>query len=258
MNIGDRVKFRTVGGWYNSGIIRDMNEDSYLIEVDELGYKPPEDVYIPLPYYVRVLSCEEIINRGKNMTREEAIEYLKLADTTVGKKIKTRIAEAIEMAIKALEQEPCEDAISRQAALDCLTATGLKKYDYILNARNKIKSLPSVAPQPKMGHKVFRDNTYNCSECDSLVLNGDNYCAKCGAKMVDPQESEEQILPVTPQPKMGKWILNDYQGVLPAGYKMYHCSECGREIGSQYHGKISLLKEYPFCHCGAKMQEEEE
>lgn len=76
MNIGDRVKFRTVGGWYNSGIIRDMNEDSYLIEVDELGYKPPEDVYIPLPYYVRVLSCEEIINRGKNMTREEAIEHI--------------------------------------------------------------------------------------------------------------------------------------------------------------------------------------
>lgn len=37
------------------------------------------------------------------MTREEAIEYLKRADTTVGKKIKTRTAEAIEMAIKALE-----------------------------------------------------------------------------------------------------------------------------------------------------------
>ena len=49
------------------------------------------------------------------MTREEAIEYLKRADTTVGKKTKTRTAEALDMAIKALEQEPCEDAISRQA-----------------------------------------------------------------------------------------------------------------------------------------------
>ena len=57
MNIGDRVKFKTMGGWYNSGIIRDISEDSYLIEVDELGYKPP-NVYIPLPYYARVLSCE--------------------------------------------------------------------------------------------------------------------------------------------------------------------------------------------------------
>ena len=39
------------------------------------------------------------------MTREEAIEYLKCADATVGKKIKTRVAEALEMAIKSLEQE---------------------------------------------------------------------------------------------------------------------------------------------------------
>lgn len=58
MNIGDRVKFKTIGGFYNNGIIRDMSEDSYLIEVDELGCNLPEDVYIPLPYYARVLSCE--------------------------------------------------------------------------------------------------------------------------------------------------------------------------------------------------------
>jgi len=45
------------------------------------------------------------------------------------------------------EQEPCEDAINRQAVLDCLTATGLKKYDFILNARDKIKNLQSVKPQ---------------------------------------------------------------------------------------------------------------
>ena len=40
------------------------------------------------------------------MTNEEAIEYLKRADTTVGKKTKTRTAEALEMAIEALKQEP--------------------------------------------------------------------------------------------------------------------------------------------------------
>lgn len=60
MNIGDRVKFITMGGWYNTGIIRDMDEDSYLIEVDGLGYKPPKDVHIPLPYYARVSSCEKV------------------------------------------------------------------------------------------------------------------------------------------------------------------------------------------------------
>lgn len=54
--------------------------------------------------------------------------------------------------------------------------------------------------------------------------------------------------------KVGKWILNDNQGVQAVGYKTYHCSECNREISSKYHGKISLLKEYPYCHCGAEMR----
>ena len=63
---------------------------------------------------------------------------------------------------------------------------------------------------------------------------------------------------VIPQePRKGKWILNDNQGVQAVGYLTYHCSECGREISSKYHGKISLLKEYPYCHCGAKMESEE-
>ena len=59
---------------------------------------------------------------------------------------------------------------------------------------------------------------------------------------------------VTPQPRKGHWILNDNQGVQAVGYLTYHCSECGREISSKYHGKISLLKEYPYCHCGADMR----
>ena len=57
---------------------------------------------------------------------------------------------------------------------------------------------------------------------------------------------------------MGQWILNDYQGVQAVGYLTYHCSECRREISSKYHGKISLVKEYPYCHCGAKMTKNEE
>lgn len=45
------------------------------------------------------------------MTNEEAIEYLKKADVTVYQEPKTKTAEAIEMAIKALEQEPILDKI---------------------------------------------------------------------------------------------------------------------------------------------------
>ena len=55
------------------------------------------------------------------MTIEEAMLYLKRADTTVGREIKTRTAEALEMAIKALEQEDVLDKIRaeiEQTAID--------------------------------------------------------------------------------------------------------------------------------------------
>lgn len=45
------------------------------------------------------------------------------------------------------EVQPSEDCISRQAALDCFTATKLKKFDFILYAREELKKLPSVNPQ---------------------------------------------------------------------------------------------------------------
>lgn len=62
----------------------------------------------------------------------------------------------------------------------------------------------------------------------------------------------------TPIRPKGHWILNDNQGVQAVGYLTYHCSKCGREISSKYHGKMSLLKEYPYCHCGADMRTSEE
>ena len=58
----------------------------------------------------------------------------------------------------------------------------------------------------------------------------------------------------TPLPK-GHWILDDNQGVQSVDYLTYHCSECGRGICSKYHEKLSLLKAYPYCHCGAKMED---
>lgn len=60
------------------------------------------------------------------------------------------------MAIEALEKEPCEDCISRQAAIDCLNADftidGKENMetvvDYINGAFKQIKALPSVTPKP--------------------------------------------------------------------------------------------------------------
>jgi hypothetical protein len=105
------------------------------------------------------------------MTREEAITVLNMVEAHG-----SLVIQAKEMAIKALKQEPCEDAISRQDALDCLTATGLKKFDFILDARDKIKKLPSVTPQPKTGHWIDDCGGVKCSCCGYCI--DDDYYAK--------------------------------------------------------------------------------
>lgn len=135
------------------------------------------------------------------MTREEAIEYLKRADITVGKKIKTRTAEALEMAIKALEQEPCEDCISREKALEALMDEWTE-YDRELIGwlYDKIDKLPSVTPQPKMGRWIYRkeEDSYRCSLCtfpchkDNLGAIPTKYCAGCGAKMSENPTGSER------------------------------------------------------------------
>ena len=108
---------------------------------------------------------------------------------------------AIDLAIKALEQQPCEDCISRQAVIRLV-----EQYPTIIGNRCSgliadIKHLPSVTPKPKMGRWIRRDYWsegvgmgenygyyYQCSECKEIIQGGyikcdDKYCPNCGAKM---------------------------------------------------------------------------
>ena len=85
------------------------------------------------------------------MTREEAINVMqKYTDTDSG--ISKVVAEAHEMAISALEQEPCDDAISRKAIIRYLqdeyhgmiSDESMKIYKIIELLDNQ----PSVQPKP--------------------------------------------------------------------------------------------------------------
>ena len=56
----------------------------------------------------------------------------------------------------------------------------------------------SVQPQPKTGHWIttrtfMHDGEYYCDKCKCDAPNNEkwDYCPNCGAKMVEPQESEE-------------------------------------------------------------------
>ena len=137
------------------------------------------------------------------MTLEQAIdrytnnaEYERTHGSLQGCLEFRQLAEWLKDYKRLLEQQPCEDAISRQAALNSLIDnTHLDGYDLAeaLDAIENKEKLPPVTPQPKYGkwidgkcnkcgtHAPFWSmaTTYYCSE----------YCPKCGAKM---QESEDK------------------------------------------------------------------
>lgn len=126
------------------------------------------------------------------MTREEAKEQLKqipIHDGVSDNYLKT-IYEAIDIAIKSLEQQPCDDCISRQAVLELVG-----NYDLSMGQVVKaIHVLPSVTPKEKTGTWLCSDDMSElavCSLCKKDI--GEpfeyakmsfNYCPNCGAKMV--------------------------------------------------------------------------
>ena len=103
------------------------------------------------------------------MTKEEAIKELQEAHDTIRSydidSNESRLMTALNMAIKALEQEP--------------------KTGHWVNA--------------KVG-KLFPSNDFKCSNCGNILdFNGvncgrgdANFCPNCGVKMVEPRESEDK------------------------------------------------------------------
>lgn len=93
--------------------------------------------------------------------------------------------DAINMAIEALEQEPCEDAISREAAVNACLNKWDKDYKEIVA---DIRALPPVTPAKKTGHWIntaepYMSDNIVCSECGFNSIARYDYCPNCGAKM---------------------------------------------------------------------------
>ena len=145
------------------------------------------------------------------MTGKDAAEILKTFRITGDKH-----HEAINMAIKALEQEPCEDAISRQEAVEAFQM--FREYEsnrsnegWVNRIETVLNQLPPVNPQAKTGHWIMpvQDDGMSepiyyqvrCSECgfdldpqtwhmELHQYGADKFCPNCGCRMVEPQESE--------------------------------------------------------------------
>ncbi len=154
------------------------------------------------------------------MTREELKEHCKkqIEMCEMWAKAKSenpsgKVYEEHKMILELLKQAPCEDAISRQAALDVIY-----DYEYKKDMRKALEALPPVNPQePKTGHWIshFSPVTYErwhvCSHCRSEVKLKTDYCPSCGAEMVEPQESEKYC-------DRNICVSNEYNGI--------GCDEC--------------------------------
>ncbi len=150
--------------------------------------------------------------KGERMTTLEKIRAeIKQAKEDSPIRYEDGLGISLEIIDKYAEQEPCDDAVSRDMALEKMadyvasgyadSADDFEEYSRI------ICQLPSVRPQePKPGHWIYTEyHTWCCSECGGnphkgtgFVPNKDGmkmrwkYCNLCGARMVEPQESEDK------------------------------------------------------------------
>lgn len=168
------------------------------------------------------------------MTNEEAMKQIKVIKVFMGydkdNPIVQKAQEALDMAIEALEQQPCEDCISRQAVIDSIKDYFHDEYyqrTSIQDCRDcliedVITKLPSVTPQPITLEKAI------------------DYLHEIGWMQEHDKEMAQLNGKVEQEPKAGEWLKNG---------ELCKCSRCGSNV------LFSAVKAYNFCYrCGAKME----
>jgi hypothetical protein len=208
------------------------------------------------------------------MTKEEAINVLNDYDINFEGHTAEEIAEAHEMAIKVLGQQPCEDCVSREAVLSiikriCFSEEYLQfRVDHGSNGQRdtviiRIKALPSVSPQPSERTEE-RTETHEC-DCISrkAVLDAlhryfaDGFDSDKWWNSTYVLDAVNKVPSATSQlktgqPKTGHWEWVQYDANPNIGN--WHCSECSCNLrGETNKGPVRLPKYCP--ECGAKMQE---
>lgn len=166
------------------------------------------------------------------MTREEAIKELKQFSGTTRLRLSANFWVALNMAIKALEQENCEDWYDTPS--DEMTLEQARKA--VKDLRKKIREYLEQEP---------------CEDCVSrqAVLSLFNKSAYYSWEMCLLKRNIEELPPVTPTHKKGEWVKTGQSFINPNKFLCYSCSECGG--GS---GKVKTK----FCpNCGAEMESEE-
>lgn len=68
---------------------------------------------------------------------------------------------------------------------------------------------------------------------------------------ITDKDADEIIKALEQEPKTGNWIYDDeYSDWFDV---TYGCSCCKRTIIVPYEARNEVYKDYPYCHCGARM-----
>ena len=180
------------------------------------------------------------------MTKEEALEtWLPVVEMAIVDANIPEAKEALEMAFKALEQEPCEDApdINVGNIYECSCGYGWDKSKVV---RHHFC--------PNCGRAV--EPSYNSIKTELKPCEG----AISREKLIQKLEAWDHDVnaipnyvwmvireapPVTPAEKVGRWIKTIGENGITSSVR---CSECGFE-----DNRYMLFRYCP--NCGAKMQE---
>lgn len=114
------------------------------------------------------------------MTAEEAVKELKaLLNMCDPSPLTKELEDALKMAIKALEQQPSEDCISREAVIDYITAN----YGFCHNLIECVRALSPVTSERPKGKWIWdlRMGLHKCSVCGKFCDFDYLYCPNCGS-----------------------------------------------------------------------------
>ena len=170
---------------HNKGVKAYYNEQLCTVELPEAVFR----------YILSLVPTEE--------TEQEPCDKCKYFDGNSCQHYDYKVGytQGYEDASNRFGQEPCDDAVSRDAVIyyikghihEIITESGTDKNAHtnsILRALiNGVETMPSVTQ--KSGKWIKKGKLWECSVCGDWSCCHESYCNNCGAKMVEPQESEE-------------------------------------------------------------------
>lgn len=190
-----------------------------IIDIDENDYKWIKN-------HVNTINEQRIAN---GIPIKDEVIIATLLSLATDKDYKPELADDSEL----LEQEPCEDAISRAKAMtEIMMSTNIREhldgnlYIKVADAVQILRDLPSV--KPPTGHWIIMGDRYiKCSECGHITKTESpdiyHFCMVCGAKMSEEPEYEVEIL------TNGNCMICGKE--LDEG--LFFCKECGAKAESE-------------------------